>query len=32
MNTTWESAIKRNNVRLVLDLLGRGEDVNALVR
>jgi ankyrin repeat protein len=30
MNATWENAIKLNNVQIVLDLLGRGSDVNAL--
>jgi ankyrin repeat protein len=32
MNADWEDAIKRANVQLVLDLLGRGADVNALDR
>ena len=32
MNAAWENAIKRNNVQMVLDLLGRGADVNALDR
>lgn len=29
MNTHWEDAIKRGDIRAVLDLLGRGMDVNA---
>ncbi len=32
MNSAWEHAIKNGDVRIVLDLLGRGEDVNALDR
>jgi ankyrin repeat protein len=32
MNVAWEDAIKRDNVQIVLDLLGRGVDVNALDR
>jgi len=32
MNAAWEDAIKRDNVQIVLDLLGRGADVNALDR
>ena len=32
MNAAWEDAIKRDNVQIVLDLLGRGVDVNALDR
>lgn len=29
MDAAWEDAIKRGNVQLVLDLLGRGTDVDA---
>lgn len=29
MDAAWEDAIKRGNVQLVLDLLGRGADVDA---
>jgi uncharacterized protein len=29
MNAVWENAIKCNTVQIVLDLLGRGADVNA---
>lgn len=32
MDTVWENAIKSNDVQVVLDLLGRGADVNALDR
>jgi ankyrin repeat protein len=32
MNAVWESAIKDGDVQIVLDLLGRGADVNALDR
>ena len=32
MDAAWEDAIKRNNVQIVLDLLGMGEDVNAINR
>ena len=32
MNSAWEHAIKHGDVRMVLDLLGRGENVNALDR
>ena len=32
MDASWEDAIKRGDVRIVLDLLGRGTDVNALDR
>lgn len=29
MDAAWEDAIKRGDVQMVLDLLGRGSDVNA---
>lgn len=32
MNTSWEQAIKHDDVQIVLDLLGRGADMNALDR
>ena len=32
MDARWENAIARSDVRLVLDLLGQGADVNALDR
>ena len=32
MNTSWEDAITHGDVRIVLDLLGRGADVNVLDR
>lgn len=32
MNVSWEDAIKRGDARTILDLLGRGADVNALDR
>jgi hypothetical protein len=32
MDATWEDAIKRGDARVVLDLLRRGRDVNALDR
>ena len=32
MNASWEDATKRGDARIVLDLLGRGTDVNALDR
>jgi len=32
MNAAWEDAIKRNKVHIVLDLPGRGADVNVLDR
>jgi ankyrin repeat protein len=32
MDSRWENAVIRNDVRLILDLLGQGADVNALDR
>lgn len=32
MDTAWEDAIKCGDIQIVLDLLGRGADVNALDR
>lgn len=32
MDPVWEDAVKSNDVHVVLDLLGRGADVNALDR
>ncbi|OFW60989.1 MAG: hypothetical protein A2133_04230 [Actinobacteria bacterium RBG_16_64_13] len=32
MDVAWEDAVNRNNGQIVLDLLGRGADVNALDR